>query len=135
MARVAAPDVGFVWSQAYEESVKFSVPEKAASLLTSVGPRLTAAALGLADARQVKRWAQGEETIEPREQIVSARLDALYWIVRAVAWVYSEPVAARFIRSSNPQLHDHAPLSELADADDERAITRVVAATRAFLEG
>jgi hypothetical protein len=135
MEQVAVPDVGFVWSQAHQESVKLSVPEKAAFLLSSVGPRLTAASLGLADARQVKRWARGEEDIEPREQIVSARLDALYWIVRVVTSVYSEPVAARFVRSSNPQLHDDAPLSVLADAEDERAITRVVAAARAFLEG
>jgi hypothetical protein len=135
MTRVDAPDVGFIWSQAYEESVKLSVPEKSGFLLRTVGPRLTAASLGLADARQVKRWAHDEESIEPREQIVAARLDALYWIVRAVGLAYSEPVAARFIRSSNPQLHDDAPLSMLADAADERAITRVVAATRAFIEG
>ncbi len=135
MPPTATPDIAFTWNDAHQESMKLSVPEKAGFLLSSVGPRIAAASLGLADARQVKRWAASEETIEPREYLVAERLDALYWIVRAVTEIYSTAVAARFIRSSNPQLHDAAPLVALADAGDERAISRVVAATRAFLEG
>src|SRR5262249_37906502 len=124
-----------VWTDAHRESVKLAVPEKAAYLLDSIGPRLAAAALGLSDARQIKRWATSDDDIEPREQLVAQRLDALYWIVRAVGTVYSSAVAARFIRSANPQLDDAAPLVALADSEEPTEITRVVAATRAFLEG
>lgn len=134
MPSLATPDIGAVWLDAHHESVKLSAAEKASYLLATVGPRISAAALGLSDARQIKRWATSEE-IEPREHLVAQRLDALYWIVRAVSTVYSPAVAARFARSSNPQLDDAAPLVVLADSVDTADITRVIAATRAFLEG
>jgi hypothetical protein len=132
---IAFSGIGAVWSDAHQESVKLAVPEKASYLLETIGPRLAAAALGLSDARQIKRWSTSEDDIEPREQLVAQRLDALYWIVRAVATVYSTAVAARFIRSSNPQLDDSAPLVALAESNEPSEITRVVAATRAFIEG
>jgi hypothetical protein len=121
------------WERAHKDVVKDAAAEKATYLLESIGPRITSAALGLADARQVKRWAA--ENLEPREHAVVLRLDAVYWVVRALAPVYSASVAARFMRSANPQLGDEAPLVVLARADDERAISPVLAAARAFLEG
>ena len=132
MASVAL-DVVKVWEDAHKESVTEPVPAKASYLLETVGSRIAAAAVGLADARQMRRWAMGEN--EPREHDVAARLDALYWIVRAVAGCYSPAVAARFLRSANPQLDDEAPLLVLAAADDQDTIQRVLAGTRAFLEG
>jgi len=135
MTRLATPDIGAIWTNAHHESVKLTVPEKASYLLGHIGPRLAAASLGLSDARQIRRWSTSEDRIEPRQQLVAQRLDALYWIVRAIEAVYSPAVAARFVRSSNPQLDDAAPLVALAEAGEPSEITRVVAATRAFLEG
>ncbi len=135
MPSLATPDIGAIWADSHHASVELTVPEKASYLLETIGPRLTAASLGLSDARQIKRWSTSEDHIEPREHLVAQRLDALYWIVRAVGSVYSTAVAARFIRSSNPQLDDAAPLVALAESNEPSEITRVVAATRAFLEG
>lgn len=129
-----AVDFTRVWGEAHKASVTESVRVKAAYLLETVGPRIAAAALGLADARQMKRWAL-EEELEPREHDVAARLDALYWVVRAIAGCYSPAVAARFLRSANPQLDDDAPLVALASAEDPEGIRRVIVSTRAFLEG
>lgn len=134
MTPLSAPDFVSAWDEAHKAAVRESAQVKAAILLETVGPRITAAALGLADARQVKRWA-ADATVEPREHAVGLRLDALFWIVRAVTTVYAPAVAARFLRSANPQLHDEAPLVALRNADDEPAVNRVLAATRAFLEG
>jgi hypothetical protein len=133
MASVATPDVSAAWEMAHKESVTTPTQVKATYLLESVGPRIAAAASGLSDARQLKRWAN--EGDEPRELMVAQRLDALFWIVRAVETVYSAAVAARFLRSSNPQLGDEAPLVVLASATDGEGIRRVLTATRAFLEG
>jgi len=121
------------WERAHKDVVNDPAARKAGYLLGTVGPRITSAALGLSDARQVKRWAA--EDVEPREHAVALRLDALYWVVRALEPVYSAAVAARFLRSANPQLGDEAPLVVLARAEDERAIGPVLAAARAFLEG
>jgi len=134
MAPTQAPDFVGQWDEAYKASVTQGPQVKAAYLLEHVGPRITAASLGLADARQVKRWATDPDT-GPREHAVGMRLDALFRIVLAITPVYSAAVAARFLRSANPQLDDEAPLVALAAAGDARAVNRVVAATRAFLEG
>ena len=122
-----------VWEDAHKASVTEPAHVKAAFLLSVIGPRIAAAALGLSDARQLKRWAAGET--EPREHHMAVRLDALYWIVRAVEGCYSPSVAARFLRSANPQLDDEAPLVVLASAENPDVIRRVLVSTRAFLEG
>jgi hypothetical protein len=122
------------WEEAHKASVTEPVRQKAAYLLQTVGPRIAAAAIGLSNARQLKRWAT-EDGREPREHHVGARLDALYWIVRAVTDCYSEGVAARFLRSANPQLDDDAPLIVLGSAEDPESIRRVLVSARAFLEG
>jgi len=132
MSTVGVP-IAEAWERAHKDVVNDPAAQKADYLLESIGPRIASAALGLADARQLKRWAA--EDIEPREHAVALRLDAVYWVVRALAPVYSPGVAARFLRSANPQLGDEAPLVVLARADNERAIAVVLAAARAFLEG
>ncbi len=133
MAPVAVPDVTGAWETAHKESVTTPSQAKARYLLKTVGPRIAAASLGLSDARRLKRWAKDGD--EPRELVVAQRLDALFWIVRAIDAVYSVAVAARFLRSSNPQLADDAPLVVLAGAADGDDIRRALTATRAFLEG
>ncbi len=133
MAPVTAPNVAAAWESAHKESMTTSTQAKAAYLLDTIGPRIAAAALGLADARQVKHWAK--EGDEPREHLVAERLDALFWIVRAIDAIYSGAVAARFLRSANPQLADDAPLTVLSAATDANDIRRALTATRAFLEG
>lgn len=129
----AAVDFAKVWEDAHKDSVTQPVAAKASYLLETIGPRITAAAVGLADARQLKLWATKE--LEPREHDVAVRLDTLYWVVCAIVGCYSAGVAARFLRSSNPQLDDEAPLVVLAGAKDPDAIRRVLTSTRAFLEG
>ena len=51
------------WERAYKDVVNDPASQKAAYLLGTIGPRITSAALGLADARQLKRWAA--ENVEP----------------------------------------------------------------------
>ncbi len=118
MAPVAPPDVADAWEAAHKKAVKTDPNIKAAFLLEQIGPRIAAASLGMSDARRLKRWAKDGDG--PREALVAQRLDALYLIVFAIERVYSAAVAARFLRSSNPQLADEAPLSVLAERDRDK---------------
>jgi hypothetical protein len=116
---------------AYKESLNQSAMQQTTWLLDHVGPRITAAALGLADARQLKKWRIGET--EPRSHQVTLRLAVLFRVAWAISSVYSDRTAALFLRSANPQLNDEAPLMVLRDGDPDVAQRRVLAATEAFL--
>jgi hypothetical protein len=56
--------------------------------------------------------------------------------VYAITLVYGRAsVATSFLRSANPQLDDEAPLVLLASEPVDQVQRRLLAATRAFLEG
>lgn len=125
--------VADAWEAAYKQSLVTSGWEQARHLIEAVGVRYTTAALGLKDARTVRAWV--EKHAEPREHDVVSRLTVLYRVVKAIESVYSSTVAAAFLRSSNPQLGDEAPLVVLATRPVNEGERLVLAAARAFLEG
>lgn len=130
---LAAFDATALEERAYKESLTTDLPTAVTFLLDSVGARVTAAALGLADARPLYRWRGG--TSHPKEHVVEDRLRILFRVVLEVSEAYGSRVASAFLRSANPQLDDQAPLVVLADGDPAEAGPRVVAAARALLEG
>jgi hypothetical protein len=76
----------------------------------------------------------------PREYVAEQRLLTLFRVVYEITAVYGSATATSFLRSSNPQLDDEAPLLLLrADTPDEAGALeqhrRVLGAARAFLEG
>lgn len=82
----------------------------------------------------MRRWSTGGS--EPRDYAEAHRLDVLFRIAYAITLVYGRAsVAASFLRSANPQLDDQAPLVVLATSDPLKVEPRLLAATRAFLEG
>ena len=121
------------WEAAYKDALVLPSWEQAGYLLDTIGPRFTTAAVGLQDARTVRRWR--EATMAPREHDVAARLAILYRLTRVIADVYSPDVATAFLRSSNPQLDDDSPLMVLREGDPDEAQKPLLAAVRAFLEG
>jgi hypothetical protein len=121
------------WEAAYKDSLVVPAWDQAAYLLDSIGPRFTTAAVGLQDARTVRRWR--EEEMAPREHDVAGRLAILYRLTRVVADVYSPAVATAFLRSANPELDDNSPLLVLREGDPDDVQKPLLAATRAFLEG
>lgn len=119
------------WKQAQIDSLAQQVTR----LLDSIGPRLTAAAVGLRDARMLLTWQAGES---PRKPDTVHRAQVLAEVVYAVTSVYPGTVAASFLRSSQPALDGHSPLLLVRDtpADELPALQhRLRAAVRAFLEG
>jgi hypothetical protein len=122
------------WERAYKQALTTPAWEHAEWLLATIGPRFTAASIGVRDARTVRRWR--DERLEPRDHEEQARLQLLFRIVYAITLVYGRAsVASGFLRSANPQLDDQAPLVLLAGEPVEAVQRQLLAATRAFLEG
>lgn len=129
--RLTADDA---WERAYKESLTTPAWDQAAWLLETIGPRFTAAGVGVTDARTVRRWR--DERAEPRDHAEHGRLQLLFRIAHAITLVYGTgSVTTSFLRSANPQLDDQAPLVLLASADPDESQRALLAATRAFLEG
>ena len=122
------------WEQAYQASSKLPLWEQAGRLLQVIGPRFTAAGVGVRDARTVRRWR--DEGVDPRDYAEQQRLRLLFRIVEAISGVYGRgSAAAGFLRSANPQLDDQAPIVLLGTGDPDKIQQELLAATRAFLEG
>lgn len=122
------------WERAYKEAATTPAWHHAEWLLDAIGPRFTAASIGVRDARTVRRWRN--DRVEPRDHDEQARLQLLFRIVYAITLVYGRAsVATSFLRSANPQLDDEAPLVLLAGEPVDVVQRRLLAATRAFLEG
>ncbi|MBO0844047.1 MAG: hypothetical protein J2P22_01370 [Nocardioides sp.] len=121
------------WEAAYKDSLVLPAWEQTRYLLDAIGARFTMAALGLQDARTVRRWR--DDRVAPREHDVAGRLVILYRVTRSIADVYTPAVATAFLRSANPQLEDTSPLMLLRDGDPDDVQKAVLAAARAFLEG
>lgn len=118
---------------AHKNSIRFTTAAKVTYLVDTLGPRVTAAALGLSDARPLKRWASG--TLDgPRSEITEDRLRILYQVVYAVAEAYGPAAASGFIRGANPNLNDDAILLLLRGDDVLDHEKRIIAATRSFLD-
>lgn len=122
------------WERAYKESATTSAWHQVEWLLNAIGPRFTAAGVGVRDARTVRRWR--DERVEPRDHEEQGRLQLLFRITYAITLVYGRAsVATSFLRSANPQLDDEAPLVLLSGQPVDVVQRRLLAATRAFLEG
>jgi hypothetical protein len=117
----------------YKEAAIASDQDKARFLLETLGPRIAAVGVGLADARQLRPWAQGAS--RPRGD-AGERLRVLYRIARAVSAVYGPDTAAAFVRGANPGLDDESVLSALRDEAPSAALERrLMGVVRDFLEG
>lgn len=128
-----ASHVDDAWEAAYKDSLVLPAWEQTSYLLDTIGARFTTAAVGLQDARTVRRWR--DEQTDPREHDVAGRLAILYRLTRSIAAVYTPAVATAFLRSANPQLDDVSPLMLLRDGDPDEVQRPLLAAARAFLEG
>lgn len=100
--------------------------------LTTVGPRITAATVGLGNARPIAGWRTGAE--EPNA-LQAARLAVLTETITVVTDEYPPAVAAGFLRGSCPDLDGESPLILIrqAGADELPAVRAcVLDAARAF---
>lgn len=116
---------------AYKGSVHLPTPEKAAFVQHVLGARLAAASLGLKDTRTLQNWARGGPI---RGRADEHRLQVLYQATAAIEALYSPAVAAAFLRGTNRELGDRAPMLVIADEDPADVQSSVIDAVEALLE-
>ncbi len=124
---------GEALAQSHRSAIVVDDQEQARYLLDTIGARAVAVGTGRADPRQPRAWAGGSS--EPRGNSAD-RLRILYRITKAVEAVYGPRVAARFVRSANPELDDQSVLLVLSTSVPDHLLEKqLMAVTRDFLEG
>ena len=117
---------------AHKESVHRPATEQAAHVKRALGARLAAAALGLKDTRTLQSWSRGGPI---RGLSHEHRLQVLYQVTTAIEAVYSSAVAAAFLRGSNPQLGDRAPMLVIAQGEPVAIQAELMGAVEVLLQG
>jgi plasmid stabilization system protein ParE len=111
-----------------EEAATRSIREIAAYLQDAVGQRVAAAIAGLADAKQIGRYAR-EDGPEPHGA-TERRLREGYKIVRMLVDAYDGKTARAWLFGTNTRLDDQAPIEVLGAAIDTTEFTTVVRAAK-----
>jgi len=111
-----------------DEAATRSIREIAAYLQETVGQRVAAALAGLADARQVGRYAR-EDGPEPHGA-VERRLREGYKVVRMLVDAYDGKTARAWLFGTNTRLDDRAPIEVLGAATETAEFASVVRAAR-----
>jgi len=110
------------------EASSLSVREIAVYLQGTVGQRVAAAVAGLADAKQIGRYARpGGPT---PHGVTERRLREGYKVVRMLVDAYDDKTARAWLFGTNTRLDDQAPVEVLGAARETSDFTRVVQAAR-----
>ncbi|ORJ53177.1 hypothetical protein [Mycobacterium simiae] len=110
------------------EAASRPIGEIAAYLQGTVGQRVAAAIAGLADARQIGRYARAGGP-EPHG-MTERRLREGYKVVRMLVDAYDDKTARAWLFGTNTRLDDQAPVEVLGAATDTKHFTMVVQAAR-----
>ena len=111
-----------------DEAATRSIREIAAYLQDAVGQRVAAAIAGLADAKQIGRYAR-EDGPEPHGA-TERRLREGYKIVRMLVAAYDGKTARAWLFGTNTRLDDQAPIEVLGAATDTADFMSVVRAAK-----
>ena len=111
-----------------DEAATRSVREIAAYLQEAVGQRVAAALAGLADAKQIGRYAR-ENGPEPHG-VTERRLREGYKVVKMLVDAYDAKTARAWLFGTNTRLDDRAPIEVLGAASNTEEFAMVVRAAR-----
>ena len=126
----SSPAAHAALERAYKDAVHLSARDQAGYVQEVLGSRLAAAALGLKDTRTLSSWSGGGPIRGVDHQ---HRLQVLFRVTRAIDLAFGPPVAAAFLRGSNPTLGNTSPLVVLADQDPVVAEPELMTAVEALL--
>jgi plasmid stabilization system protein ParE len=110
------------------EATTRTIAEIAAYLQEAVGQRVAAAIAGLADAKQIGRYARAHGP-QPHTT-TERRLREGYKVVRMLVDAYDDKTARAWLFGTNTRLDDQAPVEVLGAAKDPADFTMVVQAAR-----
>ncbi|BBX28653.1 XRE family transcriptional regulator [Mycolicibacterium alvei] len=109
------------------EATSLSVGEIAEYLQDTLGQRISAAIAGLADAKQIGRYARSDSRPHATTE---RRLREGYKVVRMLVDAYDATTAKAWLFGTNSRLDDQAPIEVLGDATETADFTTVVQAAR-----
>lgn len=111
-----------------DEAATLSIREIAAYLQQAVGQRVAAVMAGLADGKQIGRYAR---TGGPQPHgTIERRLREGYKVVRMLVDAYDDETARAWLFGTNTRLDDCAPIEVLGAAIDTAQFAMVVRAAR-----
>ena len=110
------------------EAATLSIREIASYLQDQVGQRVAAAIAGLADAKQIGRYAQADGP-EPHP-LADRRLRTGYKVVHMIVEAYDATTARAWLFGTNTRLDDEAPIDVLGAAASSEQFSAVVRAAR-----
>jgi hypothetical protein len=110
------------------DAAVLSPGELAAYLQAQIGQRMTAFLAGVADAKQIGRYARTGGPI-PRAAVAN-RLRHGYKVVRMITDAYDAATAKAWLFGTNTRLDDQAPIELLRVADSPEQFTAFVRAAR-----
>ena len=111
-----------------DEAATRSIREVAAYLQDAVGQRVAAGIAGLADAKQIGRYAR-ESGPEPHGA-TERRLREGYKVVKMIVDAYDAKTARAWLFGTNTRIDDRAPIEVLGAASDTAQFAMVVRAAR-----
>ena len=111
-----------------DEAATHSIREIAAYLQEAVGQRVAAALAGLADAKQIGRYAR-ENGPEPHG-VTERRLREGYKVVKMLVDAYDAKTARAWLFGTNTRLDDRAQIEVLGAASNTEEFAMVVRAAR-----
>jgi hypothetical protein len=111
-----------------DEATVTPIREIAAYMQDSVGQRVVAAIAGLADAKQIGRYAR-EGGPEPHG-VTERRLREGFKVVRMLVDAYDAKTARAWLFGTNSRLDDQAPIEVLGSAVDTAEFASVLRAAR-----
>lgn len=109
------------------EAMSLSVGQIAEYLQDMVGQRVAAALAGLADAKQIGRYARADSRPHATTE---RRLREGYKVVRMLVDAYDATTAKAWLFGTNSRLDDEAPIEVLGAATETADFTMVVQAAR-----
>jgi uncharacterized protein (DUF2384 family) len=110
------------------DAATLPIREIASYLQGAVGQRVAAAVAGLADAKQIGRYARPNGP-EPHD-MTDRRLREGYKVVRMLVDAYDDKTARAWLFGTNTRLDDRAPVEVLGEADSTADFASVVQAAR-----
>lgn len=116
--------------QLEHDATVVAASEIAAYLQQQLGQRMAAHLVGLADTRQLGRYAR-EDGPEP-SQVTERRLREAYKVVRMIVEAYDAKTAQAWLFGTNSRLDDEAPIELLGQATETAQLAAVVRAARQF---
>jgi hypothetical protein len=107
-----------------------SPSELAAYLQERLGQRMAAHLVGLADTRQIGRYARPDGPAP--STVTERRLREGYKVVRMIVEAYDARTAKAWLFGTNTRLDDEAPIEVLGEASETARLAAVVRAARQF---